>query len=153
MKQLFLISILFVIISCRAGNQAEKINDSIATQDSLILMNIRQNDWPKAYKEQDTLLIKRILADNFEVIFDSGSWSNKQGEIKWISENKTTTDSLHRDIKRFDFLGNETAVITGTGHVYNNGNHSSYEFTDVFIKQNGVWRATASHVSGSREVD
>lgn len=153
MKQLLPILILIIIISCKAELQPEKTEEPLTPQDSLALMDILQNDWPKAYNEQDTMLIKRILADNFEVIFDSGAWSDKQGEVKWIAANKSTTDSLIRDLKRFEFLNNTTAIVAGTGHVYNDGNHSTYEFTDVFIKKEGNWQATASHVSGVKEVE
>lgn len=154
MKHLAVFLLFLGLISCNNKNHLEKVSAGSHTiQDSLSLIQIIQNDWPLAYKEQDTLLIEQILADNFTVIFSSGLWSDKQGEISWIAENETTTDSLIRDIKRFEFLGNNTAIIAGTGHVYNNGNHSSYEFTDVFIKNEGVWRATASHVSGVKDVE
>jgi hypothetical protein len=123
--------------------------------DAATLRKIKQVSWPRAYFTQDTALLERILADEFEMIVGDGNWSSKSDEIEWISRNKPSYDRLDYEIRRLDIFENGTAIVAGTGTIRGRDEDGpylmEYESSNVFIKRNGEWRAVASHVSGARK--
>ncbi len=122
-------------------------------KDLTALRYLKEVEWPKAYKEQDQQLLDRILAEEFQVIDAGGGWSNKMGELKWISENQVSYDSFYYDIQRLEILENQTALICGTGHIWQSDKESIYSSSNVLIKRGDNWKAVASHISGFKEVD
>lgn len=58
--------ITLCLIGCSTNN---KKNNAIITQkDTLVLKNLKEVLWPKAYREQDTVLLGQILDDSFQMI-------------------------------------------------------------------------------------
>lgn len=108
--------------------------------------------WRKAYRDQDTKLLDRLLSDKFQFIHADGTVTTKRDEMEYIKKNKPTYDSFVYTIKRLDIFENGTAIIAGEGRVKGRNERGEYEYTyhssNVLIKKNGVWKAVASHVSG-----
>lgn len=122
------------------------------TQDQAALRELKEVLWPKAYREQDTKLLDRILADEFQMIDGAGDWSTKADELAWVANNKPPYDSLTFSIRRLEIFDNGTAIVAGTGTIRGSDKDGSYvakyQSTNILIKRNGVWKAVASHVSG-----
>ena len=122
------------------------------SDDEKALREIKEVLWPRAYREQDTALLDRLLADEFQMIDGSGLWSTKADEMKWVKENRPEYDSLTFQIKRLDVFENGTAIVAGTGTVKGRDSAgpwvAEYQSSNVLIKRKGAWRAVASHVSG-----
>ncbi len=120
--------------------------------DKEVLTYIKEVEWPKAYREQDIALLDRILAAEFQMIDDQGNWYTKQDELEYIKGNKPSYESFRYEIKRLDIFENETAVVSGVGHIQNQDEEgpylSTYHSSNVLIKRNGIWKAISSHVSG-----
>ncbi len=119
-----------------------------STKDKEALRYLKEVAWPEAYAKQDTILLDRILDDNFVMIDHAGNWYTKKDELAWIKENATQNDSFYFEIKRFDLLENGTAIICGTGHVVKDSVKSTYQSSNIFIKRDTLWKAVQSHVSG-----
>jgi hypothetical protein len=140
---------LFVVLSliCAPG-----LIGQAPSEDEKVLREIKEVLWPRAYREQDTALLDRLLADEFQMIDGSGLWSTKADEMKWVSENRPAYDSLTFRIKRLDIFENGTAIISGTGTVKGRDGSGAYvaeyQSSNVLVKRKGIWRAVASHVSG-----
>jgi uncharacterized protein YciI len=117
-----------------------------------ILRQLKEVEWPRAYREQDTKLLDSILADEFQMVRDDGIWSNKQKELEYIKTNKPSYDSFRFEIKRLDVLENGTAVVAGTGHIGGKDKEGQYKVeyqsSNILIKRDSVWKAISSHVSG-----
>ncbi|MCL6266808.1 nuclear transport factor 2 family protein [Flagellimonas myxillae] len=154
MKKTIGILILYCALSaCKETSMGPQITSLIAPADHGILRNLKEVQWPKAYREQDTVLLDKILGDDFQMIDASGTWSDKQGELEWIKENAMQHDSFHYEIKRLDVLDNGTALICGTGHIINDSIETIYQSSNILIKRDGMWKAVASHVSGVKQVE
>lgn len=125
----------------------------ITGDDEQVLRHLKEVDWPRAYSEQDSILLDKILGDDFMMIDQSGNWYTKNDELEWIINNAPTYDSFKFEIKRFDILDNGTAIICGTGHIYSDSVHSTYESSNVLLKRDEKWEAVLSHVSGIRIID
>jgi ketosteroid isomerase-like protein len=123
--------------------------------DAAAIRELKEVLWPKAYFEQDTALLDRILAPEFQMVDDSGNWSTKAAELEWVAKNKPGYDSLTFEIRRLDIFENGTAIAAGTGTIKGrdeNGPYAGqYQSTNVLIKRDGQWRAVASHVSGYKK--
>ncbi len=120
--------------------------------DEAVLRELKEVLWPKAYFEQDTALLDRILADEFKMIDGSGAWSAKAEELEWVANNKPAYDSLVYGIRRLEIFNGDAAIVAGTGTIHGsdeNGPYvAEYQSTNVLVKRQGVWRAVSSHVSG-----
>ena len=120
----------------------------LSESDLSALRYLKEVEWPKAYRIQDTVLLDRILGDDFQMIDAGGTWSDKAAELAWIRENASAPDSFYYDIKRLEALENGTVLICGTGHIFNDTTHTIYQSSNILIKRKGNWKAVASHVSG-----
>ena len=149
--QLFFV--LAVTISCHQQKPDVVQTSTINSEDQKILRNLKEVQWPKAYREQDTLLLDKILGDDFQMIDASGEWSNKVKELEWIKETAMENDSFFYEIKRLDVLPNGTALICGTGHIFNDSTETIYQSSNILVKRQGVWKAIASHVSGIQKLE
>lgn len=144
---------LLTIFSCETKTDVQPVTTIIAEGDQQTLRHLKEVQWPKAYREQDTNLLDAILGDDFQMIDDAGNWSNKTKELAWIKENAMEHDSFYYEIKRLDILPNGTAMICGTGHIFNDSTETTYQSSNVLIKREGFWKAIASHVSGIKKAD
>lgn len=113
---------------------------------------MKEVEWPKAYREQDTVLLDRILGDDFQMVRDNGDWSNKEKEMQRIKESAPSYDEFRFEIKRLEVHENGTAVVAGTGHVLKDSIKTIYQSSNILIQRKGVWKAILSHVSGVKEL-
>ena len=120
--------------------------------DEEALRHIKTVVWPKAYAEQDTVLLGKILAPEFQSIDAQGRWSTKADELEWITHNKLSHDSFVYEIKRLDIVDGHTAIVSGIGKAAGANENGPYRYqyhsTNVLVKREGRWQAVASHVSG-----
>ena len=147
-RSMFLLGIAFAVCTATAAPP---------TEDQTALRQIKEVDWPKAYREQDPELLNRILADEFQMIDADGGWSSKAEELEYVRKHKPSYDSFRFVIKRLEIFENDSAVVAGTG-VITDGDGTDqvvteYQSTNMFIKRDGRWQAIASHVSGIKEQD
>lgn len=112
--------------------------------------------WQKAYWDQDTKLLDRLLHDKFQYVQNTGTVSTKREEMEYIKKNKPSYDSFVYRIKRLDIFENGTAIIASEGYVEGKNKKGEYEYTyslsNVLVKESGVWKAIASHISGFKEL-
>lgn len=155
MKKALLIVFGLLIWSCNQKNK--EVTDEPAVLNIRVekekLRYLKEVEWPKAYREQDTVLLDRILGDDFQMVTNDGEWSDKEKQLERIKRTAMDHDSFRYEIKRLEVLENGTAIIAGTGHIINDGKESVYQSSNVLINRNGVWKAVLSHVSGYKDLD
>jgi len=145
MKNLSLIVVAIILLNVSGLVFAQK-------SDEETLRYLKEVEWAKAYREQDTKLLDRILADEFQMIDNEGNWSNKKEEMEYIKNNKPTYTSFRFEIKRLEIFENGTAIIAGTGYINGKDKDNAYKIvyqsSNILIKRKEGWKAIASHVSG-----
>lgn len=155
MKHVFAFILLIAVLSGCTG-KSEK-TAVLTADDREKLTTLKEVLWPKAYREQDTVLLDQILADEFQLIDADGNWSDKKFELDYIKKNKPAYDSFRFEIKRLDIFENGTAIVAGTGHIEGNDETGPYKMvyqsSNVLIKRQGEWKAIASHVSGIKAAE
>ena len=149
MRILTTLILIIAFFSCEPVQDEPKPNQEQALGE---LTHLKEVLWPKAYREQDTLLLDKILGDDFRMIDASGIWSDKEFEMNWIKKNSTSYDSFYYEIKRLEILDNGTAIICGTGHIFNDTTETIYQSSNVLEWRKNEWKAVLSHVSGIKEM-
>ena len=143
-----------LVISCNSQKQSTPV--VISDEDAEDLTNIKIILLPKAYDEQDTVLLDQLLHEKYQLVDDGGLIYSKNDEIKYVSQYGSSYDALSFEIKKMEIFENGTAMIFGTGSINGQdiqGAYSlSYQSTDIFVKGGKGWRAISSHVSGVKEV-
>lgn len=155
MKHVFAFTLLIAVLTgCTEKSEKTAV---LTADDREKLTTLKEVLWPKAYREQDTILLDQILADEFQLIDADGNWSDKKFELDYIKKNKPSYDSFRFEIKRLDIFENGTAIVAGTGHIEGNDENGPYKMiyqsSNVLIKRQGEWKAIASHVSGIKPAE
>lgn len=123
-------------------------------KDLQMIRHLKEIEWPKAYQEQDTVLLERILADEFQLIGSDGSISDKSGQLKYISTHKPNYDRFDFRITRLEIFENNSAVVSGTGIIEGTDATGKYRLTyhssNHLIKRGSLWKAISSHTSGDK---
>jgi ketosteroid isomerase-like protein len=155
MKNLIALILLTAVLT-GCADKSEKTS-VLTADDREKLTTLKEVLWPKAYREQDTVLLDQILADEFQLIDADGNWSDKKFELDYIRKNKPSYDSFRFEIKRLDIFENGTAIVAGTGHIEGTDEDGPYKMvyqsSNVLIKRQGEWKAIASHVSGIKPAE
>jgi hypothetical protein len=142
---------LILILLCSQALFAQTLEE-----DKTKLLYLKTVEWPKAYREQDTVLLNRLLADEFQIIEASGDVSTKRAEMEYIKKHKPSYKSFVYTIQRLEIFENGTAIVSGIGTIQGADKEGAYGTTyassNVLIKRNGQWQAIASHVSGVKKV-
>ena len=112
--------------------------------DHEVLRNFKTVLWPQAYRTQDVELLDRLLHDSFEMIDAEGNRSTKKKELEYIKNNEWDPGTFEYRIERLQIYQGSFAVIDGTGVAKS----YTYKSSNFLVKEEGVWRAIASHVSG-----
>jgi len=121
-----------------------------AASDSSVAAQLKQieNDWSAAQKARDTKKLEEILADQWVGIGPDAKTSDKAKAIEDVKAPGNSLDSYEMGPMDVRVFGN-TAIVIGsdTEKSKDSGKDTSgkYVWTDVFIKQNGKWKAISSH--------
>ena len=147
----------FLLAFVGTSNAAQLAASTDATdKDKSELRRLKEDLWPRAYREGDAALLGRILASEFQMVDPDGNWSDKAKELDYVSKHKTKNRSFRFEIRRLEVFENGTAVVAGRGVVIGpesdpNGGYE-YQSSNILIKRDGRWQAIASHVSGVRPI-
>lgn len=147
--------VLILVVVALVTTAAAAPRDTSA--DERELRALKEDLWPRAYREGDAALLDRILAPEFQMIEPDGAWSNKAAELDYVSKHKTKNRSFRFEIRRLEVFENGTAIVAGRGVVIGpesdpDGGYQ-YQSSNVLIKRDGRWQAIASHVSGVKPLD
>src|SRR4030095_16383165 len=142
MKMKFIAGIVLIFTIIQNASYGQSVDEQILRQ-------IKEVEWPKAYREQDTTLLDKILADEFKMIGSDGEYSTKREQIQYIKTHKPDYISFKFNIKRLEIFENGTAIVSGTGTVHRKDDKGEYDLiyqsSNVLIKRNNEWKAISSH--------
>ena len=141
-KLILALGITLVLAGPPAGANPDKSDEETLRHFKTVL-------WPQAYRTQDVKLLDRLLHDSFEMINGQGERSTKAKELDFIANNVWDPGTFEFRIERLQIYQDRFAVVDGTGVA----EKYTYKSSNFFVKEDGVWRAIASHVSGRKPRD
>jgi ketosteroid isomerase-like protein len=117
-----------------------------------------EKEWSAAAQRHDAEAVRKILADDLQMVYPDGSTGNKSGELRDIESGAVTADAWELADTKVTVLSADAAFITGRG-VIKKGKYKDpdtkesidisgeYRFTDVYARRNGQWQAVASQTT------
>src|SRR5579863_8523604 len=109
-----------------------------------------ENKWVDALVKADTAALDTIFADSYVDSDEHGHRSDKRGVLAVLKSGELKMTSIKLSYMQAHVYG-DAAVVTGSAAQVGTFNGQSINatiiFTDTFVKQNGKWRAVASHRS------
>ncbi len=156
MKTFFLFAILALFAACSPQTPSQQPTSMISDEDYETVRNLKIVSFAKAYEEQDTALLDQILHQKYQLVDDGGEVYSKEDEMGYVSKYGPSYDSFLFEILKLEVYENGTATTFGVGTIAGSDTQGSYTQTykssDVFVKENGQWKAITTHVSGVKEV-
>jgi len=154
MMKIYFLSVTFAILV--ACNPPAVAQSNVSDQDYQTLTDLKIVSFAKAYEEQDTVLLDRILHEKYQLVDDGGAVYSKASEMEYVSKYGPSYDSFEYTIQKLEIFENGTAMIFGIGAIAGSDTQGAYtqtyKSTDVFVKEQGKWKAITTHVSGVKEV-
>jgi ketosteroid isomerase-like protein len=113
-----------------------------------------EQDWVNAMVKRDGAFLQKIEADDYTLTGPDGKVLTKQEDIKNTTEGDTIFDDIKIEKLKVRLYG-DTAVVNGENMVKAHSKDGDleedlsgpYSWTDVFVKENGQWKAVATHVT------
>ncbi len=150
MKNLYLITLSLCILSCTTSP-----NQIVDANDLEKLTDIQKNQLVKAYLEQDSVLLDKLLHEDYQLIDDNGDRYTKGDELTYVSNYPPSYSSQEFEILEIDIIDNGSAVViakaTLKGMDGEDAYITTYTISTSYVKIDGLWSAINSHVSGVNE--
>jgi len=106
-----------------------------------------ENNWTDAQKTRNAEKLRDILADDWVGLGWDGEMSDKAKALEDLKSPANSLDSIQMGAMKVRIFGN-TAVVTGSdiekSKEHGKDSSGKYIWTDVFVKQQGKWKAVAS---------
>jgi len=146
------IPLLLLAMAVLASGQAEKntaVRGTNATTEALINL---ENHWVDALVKADTATLNSIFVDTYVDTDEHSHRSDKQDVLSVLKSGELKIASIKlSDLHAYVY--GDAAVVTGSalqaGNFKGQPLTAAIIFTDTFIRQNGKWRAVASHRSAA----
>jgi ketosteroid isomerase-like protein len=111
-----------------------------------------ENKWVAALMKSDTATLDSILSDTYVDTDEHGQRTDKLGVLLVLKSGDLKFESIKLSDMQVHRYG-DAAVITGSavqaGNFKGQPLTKKIVFTDTFIRQNGKWKAVASHRSAA----
>lgn len=144
------IAVLLLAMADPASAQTKKNGPAQGTGATAQALIALENKWIDALMKSDTAALDSIFADTYVDTDEHSQRSDKQAVLSVLKSGDLKMESIKlSDMQVHDY--GDAAVVTGSASQAGNFKGQSLVhkiiFTDTFIKQNGKWRAVASHRS------
>jgi ketosteroid isomerase-like protein len=144
------ITVLLLAIAVVTPAQTHKNEPARGTDATTqALMNL-ENKWVDALMKSDTATLDSLFADFYVDTDEHSHRSDKQGVLAVLKSGELKLESIRLSDMQVHIYGDAAVVI---GSSAQSGNFKGQPlaatiiFTDTFVRQNGKWRAVASHRS------
>lgn len=144
------ITVLLLAMAVLMPAQTQKngpVQGTDATKEALINL---ENKWVDALVKSDAATLDSILDDTYVDTDEQSHRSDKQGVLAVLKSGELKIASIKLSDMQVRVYG-DAAVVTGSasqaGNFKGQPLTATIIFTDTFIRQNGKWRAVASHRS------
>jgi ketosteroid isomerase-like protein len=139
----FLLALTFTFASPAV---ALPITDPQAIEKELMDLRSAMAD---AMKAKDAAKLREMFADGFSHIDDAGKFANRDAHITALLIRESVIEDAGVAEWRVQVVGPNVAILTGRSTLTLKASSRSYavRWTQVFVRENGIWRVAASQVT------
>ena len=146
------ISILLLALIVLTLAQTQRNAQAQGTDATTQLLTGLENKWVAALMKSDTATLDSILSDTYVDTDEHGQRTDKQGVLSVLKSGDLKFESIKLSDMQVHSYG-DAAVVIGSamqaGGFKGQPLTTKIVFTDTFIRQNGKWKAVASHRSAA----
>lgn len=154
-KTLIPVLLLLILMGCQNSTTTNSESNVVVETEKPLVKLLIEEQWPAAYKNQDTTLLSQILHSTFRLIDDQGQVYSKYDEISYVAQYGTSYDTYNFETTQLEVYENGAAKVVGKGSIAGSdvdGNYTlSYQASYSLVKENGRWQVIHNHVSGVKE--
>jgi ketosteroid isomerase-like protein len=142
-KVLHVTAIVIAAFFARAADLADAVQtEDKATKEELLQI---EGEWNDAYNRHDKEAVGRILSDDYTLIDADAYFLNKGQYLDTISRVQVKSENLkYPDVRVYGNAAIVISIWSGTYSFDGKETTDNIRYTDVFIRENGRWRAVAS---------
>ncbi|NQE61179.1 nuclear transport factor 2 family protein [Caulobacter sp. RHG1] len=115
----------------------------------VVVLEALNSDWLTAYRTRDVAALDRVLADDFEGIYQGGRIMKKADILALATNTTRSFDTVTWEDVRIVVNG-DVAVLRARAKMSGksaDGPFSSInDFADVYVRRGGSWKAISAHV-------
>jgi hypothetical protein len=146
----FTLTALLLVITVLTPAQTDKNGPEQGTNATMQALIDLENRWVSALMKSDTSTLEYIFADTYVDTDEDSHRTDKQGVLSVLKSGELKMASIKlSEMRVYDY--GDAAVVTGSasqaGNFKGQPLTTKIVFTDTFIRQNGKWKAVASHRS------
>jgi ketosteroid isomerase-like protein len=146
------ITVLLLAIAVVTQAKAQKNGPVQGTRETTQALINLENKWVSALVKSDTAALESIFADTYVDTDEHSHRTDKQGVLSVLKSGELKVESIKLSNMQVYVYG-DAAVVTGSssqaGNFKGQPLAAAIIFTDTFVRQNGKWRAVASHRSSA----
>ena len=122
---------------------------SPAKSADVVALEALNSDWLTAYKTRGAKALDRVLADDFEGIYQGGRIMKKADVLALATNPARSFDAVAWEDVRIVVIG-DVAVLRArarmSGKAADGPFSSINDFADVYVRSGGTWKAISAHV-------
>ena len=143
MRTLSLLSLL--LLGACAAPRPEAVT---ARPDAEAELRVAERAWLDAYDDNDVEAMRRIVADEFQIVYANASVLDKQGTVDLLSPG-TPDDPATRQFTEGTAVRRYGDVTVLTGVYVNEGPNGTNRarYTDTWLWRDGRWQVVSSHLT------
>ena len=141
-----LLALLFVLVIASPAAVALPITDPQAIEKELVALRSAMAD---AMKAKDAAKLRAMFTDGFTHIDDTGKLADREAHITALLIRDSVIEDAGVAEWRLNLNGPNIAILTGRSTLSVKASSASYavRWTQVFVREYGVWRIAASQVT------
>lgn len=145
MPFLRLIAAVFVLAFAGAAG-ALPLTDTRAVEKEVMALRSAMSD---AMRAKDAIKLKTLLADGFSHIDAKGTIEDREAHVTRLLTDREAIEDAGVGEWRLRLFGRDTAILTGrsTLPLHTDVPRYTVRWTQVFVREAGVWRIAASQVT------
>lgn len=145
--------ILILLAACvtpaaAAAQSAVHVSAGAKAEDVAALEALNR-DWLTAYRTRDGAALDRVLADEFEAVYQGGRIMKKADVIAFATDTARTVTEVGWDELKILVFG-DVALVRGRSRLAGTGPQGAFasrsDYADVYARRGGTWRAVSAHV-------
>jgi uncharacterized protein (TIGR02246 family) len=115
-----------------------------------------ERQWLDAYEQRDPVAMKRIVADDFSIVFPDGSGQTKADILSFLERSRASKKPGPRftteEVQARAY--GDTVILSGRVITHNKlpdgtERREVSRYTDTYVRRKGQWQVVASHLSNA----
>jgi len=141
--------VVLLVVTLAGASQASPMNEKLAVEKELMAF---RDSMHEAMKAKDAIKLRTMLADGFSHIDDGGAIEERDAHVTRLLIGAAAIEDAGVGAWRLRLHGRDTAILTGRSTLAAKADGQRYEvrWTQVFVREAGVWRIAASQVTRVR---